>query len=148
MEGSKQSLTQNHQMHNIEIHRTHLHDRTLGTGTVMDNFGIRQFQFVTLELPNLGNQRRISCIPEGVYKYIKHESPTFGSTLWVQDVPERSEILVHHGNFTKDTLGCILCGRSFYDIDGDSTTDVTNSRKTLERLLELVPDEGTIKLFS
>jgi hypothetical protein len=30
----------------------------------------------------------------------------------VQDVPARSYILVHIGNFPKDTKGCILVGQS------------------------------------
>jgi hypothetical protein len=70
----------------------------------------------TLELPYLDNQRRISCIPEGKYK-VRLRTARESSTrdylhLLVQDVPARSYILVHIGNFPKDTKGCILVGQS------------------------------------
>jgi hypothetical protein len=70
----------------------------------------------TLELPYLDNQRRISCIPEGEYK-VRLRTARESSTrdylhLLVQDVPARSYILVHIGNFPKDTKGCILVGQS------------------------------------
>tara|TARA_R100001143_G_scaffold48641_1_gene43516 strand:- start:1918 stop:2352 length:435 start_codon:yes stop_codon:yes gene_type:complete len=70
----------------------------------------------TLELPYLDNQRSISCIPEGEYKVrlrTARESATRDYLhLLVQDVDGRSYILVHIGNYPKDTKGCILVGQS------------------------------------
>lgn len=95
----------------------------------------------SLELPDLDNQKNISCIPEGVYQAVKHISPKFGETFWLPDVKNRSEILIHAGNFVTDTLGCILVGEALRDINNDGLRDVFNSRKALETLYEIMPDE-------
>jgi hypothetical protein len=70
----------------------------------------------TLELPWKQNQRSISCIPAGQYDArlrLPRESATREYIhLLVKDVPNRSYILIHIGNTTKDTQGCILVGQS------------------------------------
>lgn len=70
----------------------------------------------TLELPWKENKRSISCIPAGEYEArirLPRESGTRNYIhLLVKDVPNRSYILVHIGNTTKDTKGCILVGQS------------------------------------
>ena len=38
----------------------------------------------TLELPDLDNQRRISCIPEGTYRVVTHNSRKFGKCFWLE----------------------------------------------------------------
>jgi hypothetical protein len=101
----------------------------------------------TLELPWAGNKNRRSCIPPGpgeeaiTYKAKRHESPRYGETLYLPGVPGRSEILIHAGNYVSDTLGCILVGAQFRDLDGDSLTDVTSSRQTLGVLLQKIDGE-------
>lgn len=94
----------------------------------------------SLELPNKNNQRRVSCIPEGVYKARKHNSPKFGKSLWLQDVPNRSEILIHKGNYHSDILGCILIGSDLADINKDGYLDVTNSTNSIKELMSLIED--------
>jgi hypothetical protein len=80
----------------------------------------------TLELAWKDNQRSISCIPAGEYK-VRLRLPRESATrdyihLLVQDVPNRSYILVHIGNTTADTKGCILVGQSRQqDFVGNST---------------------------
>ena len=80
----------------------------------------------TLELAWKDNQRSISCIPAGEYK-VRLRLPRESATrdyihLLVQDVPNRSYILVHIGNTTSDTKGCILVGQSRQqDFVGNST---------------------------
>jgi hypothetical protein len=68
----------------------------------------------TLELPYLNNQRSISCIPEGQYKVRLRTAEESSSRnylhLLVEGVKDRSYILVHIGNYPKDTRGCILVG--------------------------------------
>ena len=114
--------------------------QTLGRLFVYDDAGELLFDCFTLELPWLENKRRESCIPPGSYRAIKHQSPRFGATLWLQDVPGRSEILIHFGNYRRDTLGCILPGASLKDIDGDGHADVTSSKATMRKLLAAVPN--------
>ena len=53
----------------------------------------------TLELAWKDNERRVSCIPAMIYNVIKHKSPKFGDSFWIQNVPDRSEILIHIGNY-------------------------------------------------
>ena len=90
----------------------------------------------TLELPWRVNQRRVSCIPAGTYEANLHRSPKFGNTVHIHPVPDRSEILIHAGNFNSQTLGCVLVGEHFVDINGDGQYDVTNSRLVMTGLCE------------
>lgn len=120
--------------------------QTLGT-LELYNTKEKIFECLTLELPWKENQRRISRIPDGHYQVIKHISPNFGKSLWIQDVPDRSEILIHVGNYHTDILGCILVGEKHVDIDGDGHLDVTNSRTTINKLYELVEEPTYINII-
>ena len=73
---------------------------------------------LTLERPWRANQRGVSCIPRGRYTAKRHTSPKFGETFWIQDVPGRSEILLHKGNLADDSHGCILVGEKFDPVNG------------------------------
>ena len=62
----------------------------------------------TLELPWNENQRRISCIPEGIYKVRKRFSSKFKWHLEVINVKNRELILFHPANDAlKELNGCI-----------------------------------------
>ncbi len=102
----------------------------------------------TMELPWRKNERRISCIPEGDYTVIKHNAPKFGPCFWLQDVPDRSEILIHSANFWRDLLGCIGPGLGFSDIDKDGLSDVYSSKTALKQLLGAMPDEWILSIRS
>ena len=141
----KKKTNESISMTRIEITRDYRPDCTLGSGTVF-NGSIPIFHFKTMELPWLENQRRISCIPEGTYKTLRHTSPRFGQTFWLQDVTGRAEILTHKGNYTRDTLGCILPGKDHKDINNDGIPDVTSSGETMQHLLNMMPAEFTIKI--
>ena len=81
--------------------------RTLGT--MFDDAGEKVCE--TLELPWRGNQRGISCIPEGTYECKLAHSPSRGyAVYWLQNVPGRQDVQIHIGNFPKDIRGCILLG--------------------------------------
>ena len=75
--------------------------------------------FCTCELPWLDNKPIISCIPDGQYSVILthnrrlHSGSVVAVTLGVVGAHERSGILFHVGNTTKDSNGCILLGQSF-----------------------------------
>jgi hypothetical protein len=70
------------------------------------------------ELPWYGNIERRSCIPAGAYRATWRTSPRFGPCYHLAEVPKRSHILIHRGNFCgsildgfkTETLGCILVG--------------------------------------
>lgn len=105
-------------------------------------------RFDCLELPWLNNQRNISCIPEGNYDAKKHYSPKFKKSFWLQDVPGRSEILIHKGNYHTDIRGCILPGLGLSDINNDGFIDVTSSSKAMNELYELLPDSFEVEVKS
>ena len=104
------------------------------------------FHCFTLELPWLNNQSSISCISAGTYPVSKYESPSKGSVLLLHDVPGRSYTEIHSGNFTRQILGCILVGDGITYLDNDNIPDVTNSRNTLKKLFDLVPDNTFIEI--
>ena len=120
--------------------------QTIGQLFLLDSDKNILAKWDTLELPWLNNQRRISCIPLGIYKARKHKSPKFGRTLWVQDVPNRSEILVHSGNYHTQILGCILIGKDLKDINKDGYLDVTRSRVAIKELMDSLHDVDGIML--
>ena len=122
--------------------------QTLGTFTITKNNAVT-FTCKTIELPWKNNERKVSCIPDGVYRTIRHRSQSYGECFWVQDVPGRSEILIHHGNYaasinpktgTPDTKGCILPGEKHADVNADGIPDVTSSVNTMKKLREILPD--------
>lgn len=101
------------------------------------------FNCKTMELPYLQNQQNISCIPEGIYRAYKMQSPKFGECIHLIDVPGREGILIHKGNYAAgnqvDTRGCILPGLRFADVNGDGNIDVAESTKAMKLLLAALP---------
>lgn len=124
----------------VEIQRIHQDDCTIGI------LNIGKFRCFTLELPWRNNQNNVSCIPSGTYIAQKHTSPTKGKCIELLNVPLRSNILIHIGNFTSDIRGCILVGDSARDINSDGTYDVTNSRRTLQELLLQLPEAFLVRI--
>lgn len=94
-----------------------------------------------LELPDRNNERSVSRIPAGRYKCKLRWSKKYSWHFILEDVKGRSYILIHFGNYFKDTRGCILVGNSFTDINGDGYRDVTSSKKTIKRILDLPGDD-------
>ena len=92
------------------------------------------FSCKTLELAWNDNKPFTSCIPRGKYSVVKRVSGTYGNHWHVQDVEGRNLILIHAGNFHRDTEGCICVGRDFRDIDNDGYLDVTSSKPTMRAL--------------
>lgn len=101
------------------------------TSTKYGTFGVlihweEQFA-LTAEPPWKDNRTYVSCIPAGKYICKLTDSPKFGRTYLLQDVPDRSHILFHKGNFganvvdnqRSSTKGCILIGEEFGRLDGE-----------------------------
>ncbi len=88
-----------------------------------------------IELPWRNNQVGQSCIIAKTYMArVGHSSPRFGWTLWLQEVPGRTEILVHSANYVRQLLGCIAPGLFHRDIDNDGIIDVGSSGKAMDIL--------------
>tara|TARA_R100000750_G_C2315249_1_gene84103 strand:+ start:204 stop:662 length:459 start_codon:yes stop_codon:yes gene_type:complete len=94
----------------------------------------------TLELPYINNERSISCIPAGRYKVrlrTARESATRDYLhLLVQDVPDRDWILIHIGNTTADSRGCVLVGQS------RKQDRVNNSRLAMDLIVKEILNLG------
>lgn len=107
----------------LSIHRKYNEKST--PGRLFINGG---FYCHTLELPKL------LCIPEGEYSLHMTYSPRFKRIMpQVMNVPERSGIRIHWGNFVKDSSGCILVG---YDAgkDANGVDAVYRSKVCFEEL--------------
>lgn len=123
-------------MDRLIIDRVEQKDCTLGVANYKD------FRCFSLELPNKDNQINVSCIPYGLYDCEKYYSEKYGTTCFrVLNVVGRTAISGHYGNYTKDILGCLVFGDSIADINKDGTPDVTNSKVTLSKLIDKLPDK-------
>jgi len=92
-----------------------------------------------LELPNLNNKVEASRIPAGRYWVSKRNSKKFGWHFEINNVPNRTAILMHVGNYHTQILGCLLPGVAHIDINKDGIKDVTSSRDTLDQLMKVLP---------
>lgn len=99
-------------------------------------------RFHTLELPWRDNAPQRSCIPGGTYPAAIKNSPRFGTVYRVNNVPNRSEILIHAGNtagdkamgMKADVLGCILLGMGRGKIGNQPS--VTSSKDAVKLFME------------
>ncbi len=64
----------------------------------------------TVERPWQDNQPWISCIPLGSYPLRWVDSPRFGGSWEVAEVPGRTHILLHAANKPGDLAGCVGVG--------------------------------------
>lgn len=66
----------------------------------------------TLELPWKDNLNNISCIPLGTYNGILRYDKTDEWRIQLENVPNRTGVQIHMGNYTTQIEGCILVGTS------------------------------------
>lgn len=117
-------------------------DKTLG---VLVDFEGAPFA-VTLEPPlvladdGYHTQPNISCIPIGHYRCKRINSPKFGNTFEITNVPGRSHILLHKGNRETDTLGCVLVAESFSEIG------IGQSAAGFKEFIEMMEGESCFNL--
>jgi len=112
-------------------------------GMIVD--GITPFA-LTLENMWLNNKRNISCIPAGEYECRRVNSPKFGDTFEVMNVPNRSHILFHKGNTEDDTAGCILIAEEFGELN--KKTAILSSARGLREFMRRLEgiDKFTLKI--
>ena len=98
-------------------------DRTIGRLTVDGT------QFWTVEKPWKNNAPFMSCIPAGLYKIGRVDSPKFGDVWEIKNVVGRTHILLHAGNSADDVVGCVAIGSGVFP----TLSGVSNSRRALAR---------------
>lgn len=76
------------------------------------------------------------CIPAGEYRVTLYRSPHLGRLMpLIEDVPGRSGIEIHWGNFVRDFEGCVGVGDTRGELPDGSPT-IWNSRAAFERLFD------------
>ena len=71
-----------------------------------------------------------TAIPYGKYKMIVNQSPKFGLSPLILDVPHFEYIRIHAGNTNGDTHGCLLLGVN------NKRGMVTDSKETFKKFME------------
>ena len=114
--------------------------QTLGYMYFYNDKGTQLLRAATLELPDRNNQTSISRIIAKTYWVEKRWSKKYGWHLHILDVDGRTLILIHFGNYYTQTRGCVLVGNNHRDdINRDGVRDVTVSRRTLGKIMKIVP---------
>lgn len=120
-----------------------INDGTIGKFKVFDDKGNVCIMGYTLEPAGddtiqANKDRRI---PAGEYKLDWHDSPRFKRRLPRLSnaiVPKARQILIHAGNYPKDTTGCVLVGESY------NNAGVYGSRDMLNRLLAFLHKQDVV----
>lgn len=81
-----------------------------------------------------------SCIPEGEYMMQWSVSPKFGPSYHVTEVPGRTHILIHAGNYPSDFSGCIGLGLGLIE----DRVAVSSSRPALNKVESLLRKEDCL----
>lgn len=104
----------------------------------LGQFIIKGKLFQTIERPWLNNKRNESCIPPGRYlcKFLKQSaSGKYKNCYHLQDVKDRSGILIHNGNLVSHSKGCIIFGMKRGKLG--SQRAVLSSKTAMGRLVRL-----------
>lgn len=83
-------------------------------------------------------------INEGMYNLVLTYSPKFKRNLYeIKNVPNRSRLLIHQGNYIKDSKGCVLVGVR------NSNNTLSYSTITLQRVMRIIKDSqiNFIKIY-
>ena len=125
----------------------HGETQTLGELDIFSDDDNLIYTCKTLELEEDVNAVRDDCIPKGVYKVVLRNSAKYGDHFHVTNVPNRSLILIHAANYSRQLLGCIAVGKAHIDIDGDGLKDVTSSKATMAKLNEILKDDFELTIL-
>lgn len=130
------------------LHRLYLDEATLGVLELEDGR-----RFWTLEDTWKGNGPD-SCVPEGRYMLERHAGARWKNTWalvggsvahWPTEGYARSAVLIHAGNDTDDTRGCVLVGMKA-EITGLRAPEVYASGVAFNALLQALAGESTHEL--
>jgi hypothetical protein len=86
----------------------------------------------TLELPWVDNLNNISCIPVGTYSGILRYDKTDGWRIQLENVPNRTGVQIHMGNYTSQIKGCVLVGTNS-NVDNCSVQNSSTAYSKLKK---------------
>ncbi len=92
---------------------------------------------VCLEPPDYENQVSKSSIPVQQYMCKRIVSPTFGETFEITNVPGRTHVLFHKGNFKRNTEACVLLAQYWGKLRTNERL-VVNSGTTFQLFMEIM----------
>jgi hypothetical protein len=132
---------------------TIIRDPSTEEGT-FGTFSCLTFHCYSGELPWRDNKTGKSCIPAGTYKVVWTKTPKHGECYQLENVKDRTAILVHKGNWCgdvdrgwkSDVEGCLLLGNAIGTLVGQKA--LLSSKDAIARLVEHFdkePWELTIK---
>ena len=119
-----------------------LKSNSMGTLGILTIDGVEVCQ--TLELPWVNNKQNVSCIPDGIYFCKRVNSPHFGNVFEITKVKDRTHVLLHAGNFLKNTNGCVLLGLQSGEANGQYC--LYKSKPAFDSLMKLLEGENKICL--
>jgi hypothetical protein len=131
----------------ITLHRNYFDHGVFST--LCDEFGNKLCH--TIERPWLQNKKGVSCIPEGLYKLIPHQSPRMGNCyaleseehgVTVYGPSQRTHILIHKANKVSQLEGCIAPGMTFGVLDGEWA--VLSSSVAFNKLVEYLEGKSAL----
>jgi hypothetical protein len=96
----------------------------------------------TLENP-IRETTKDSAIPIGTYECEKDNHGKF-QFYKVLNVPNRTAIEIHQGNYEKDTEGCILVGTSWAIMNNELA--VTSSVKKMNEMKKILPERFLLEI--
>lgn len=125
------------------------HGSIPGIGT-FGTLKVGEHELKTVEREDLNNTPDVSCIPDGRYDLVPHQSSTknqkiggmcyamINEDLGVYQYPDPSAIrfacLIHVANFPKELAGCVAPGLSWHP----SRWGVSNSTDAMRGIIELL----------
>lgn len=117
--------SQNTGMKIVTLKRAYQDSRvTLG---MLQIHGKEHSPIYTLENPWKDNKPYISCVPADEYVCERFSGKKYKDVYELKGVPGRSAILIHHGNYERNTSGCILLGLSGGMMNGEPAVKQSQS---------------------
>ena len=99
-----------------------------------------------LELPWKNNVSFESCIPAGTYRCEITNSAKYGKVYEVKGVLGRDHILIHYGNYVRNTDGCLLIGNgTMWDGGAQAIRDSKNTLKSFMTTMQGEPFDLVVK---
>ena len=124
----------------VTLERTYLRNATHGV-LIYNNEVIAY----TIELPWRNNKVRQSCIPEGVYRIRKRYSEKFKWHYHIENVPNRTLILIHPANdANKELLGCIAPVSQIVEEGKGIQSKI--AMNNCMRVFDALKEKGTVQL--